>query len=395
MKDVKIVGMDFDEFKNALASEDEDKFKIFAKPARLIPIGKDDEMAMTSVFLSALTLVKEYRDMISDKIDFLRKGSLYCFTEVSFPTVISPDLDKEKSRFDGLAVVVGGNKIKDACIFEMKYGNAKIDGNQIEKYAKMAMQLGIQKIVSVSNQFVTNPTDYPVPVRIDRKWKGQLFHLSWSYVVYFADILLQRNGTDIADIDQQNIMFEVKEYLNNCGGVNDFDSMKTISKWGDVVRDLASMDITNKMYEEDRKEIVKSWIQEEKDLSLKLSKRLSGKKATAVKIKTKFKQASERIENEAKQLKEDRLLFSLLEITDAVSPLAIIVEFKSKSIITSMTINVPSDKTAKGKIGFVRRYLKRAQEKNYEGKYNKIQENTECIIIPRVKSSPLNVFSWV
>ena len=56
-----------------------------------------------------------------------------------------------------------------------------------------------------------------------------------------------------------------------------------------------------------------------------------------------------------------------------------------------MTINVPSDKTAKGKIGFVRRYLKRAQEKNYEGKYNKIQENTECIIIPRVKSKKIDI----
>ena len=265
MKDIKIVGMDFDEFKNALASEDEDKFKIFAKPARLIPIGKDDEMAMTSVFLSALILVKEYRDIISEKIDLLKKGSLYCFTEVSFPTVISPDTDKEKSRFDGLAIVVGGNKIKDACIFEMKHGNSKIDGNQIEKYAKMAMQLGIKKIVSVSNQCVTNPTDYPVPVKLDKKWKGQLYHLSWSYIVYFADILLQKNGTDISDVDQQNIMFEVKEYLNNCGGKEDFGSMK-IEKWGDVVRDLAS-DITNKMYEENRKEIVKSWIQEEKDLS--------------------------------------------------------------------------------------------------------------------------------
>ncbi len=318
---------------------------------------------------------------------------MYCYTEVSFPTVNPVDMDKEKSRFDGLAIVVGGNKIKDACIFEMKYGNAKIEGEQIEKYIKMALQLGIDKIVSISNQFVTNPTDYPVSVKVDKKWKGQLYHLSWSYVVYFADILLQKNGTDIADVDQHNIMNEVKEYLNHCGGVNDFDSMKTFSKgvWGDVVRDLASVGVLKKDFEEDRKEIVRSWIQEEKDLSLKLSKRLSGKKATAVKIKTKYKQLSERIENETKQLKDTRSLFSIFDIEDAVSPLKIMVNFNSKQIITSMMISVPSDKTSKGKIGFIRKYIKKAQERNYEGKFNRIQDNSECVIIPKVKTKNKDV----
>ena len=380
-----LLGMDFDEFCKMIEEPiDGEDIAIVAKPSRLIPIGKDDEMAMTSVFLSALKLVKEFRYLFSDQADLTKKGNLYCYTEVEFPFLYkTPELrNEEKSRLDGLALVVGSGKIKDACIFEMKYGSAKIEKEQIEKYIKLAKILGIQKIISVSNQFVTKPTDYPVPINT-KKWNGQLCHFSWSYVVFLAQILLKKNGTDIEDIDQQNIMDEVVRYLQNCGGIKHFDSMKTNEKWHTLVNDLASIYVKPE-YKKDREYIVESWIQEEKDLALKLSYLLSGKKFTPIKIKTKYKNITERIEKESEQLKEKRTLFSVYDIPDAVSPMSIKVDFRARSFFVTMSVDVPNDKTAKGKIGFIKKYVKKAQEVNEEG-FKGIQDYIECIITPKSK----------
>ena len=380
-----LLGMGFDEFCKMIEEplDDEDK-AIVAKPSRLIPLGKDDEMAMTSVFLSALKLVKEFRYLFFDQADLTKKGNLYCYTEVEFPFIYkTPEFkNEEKSRFDGLALVVGGGKIKDACIFEMKYGSAKIEKEQIEKYIRLAKNLGIQKIISVSNQFVTKPTDYPVSINT-KKWSGQLYHFSWSYIVFLAQILLKKNGTDIEDIDQQNIMDEVVRYLQDCDGIKHFDSMKTTEKWHTLVNDLASIYVKPE-YKKDREDIVESWIQEEKDLALKLSYLLSGKKFTPIKIKTKYKTLSERIEKESEQLKEKRALFSVYDIPDAVSPMNIKVDFRARSFFVTMTVDVPNDKTAKGKIGFIKKYVKKAQEVNEEG-FKGIQEHIECIITPKSK----------
>ena len=56
----KIVGLKFDDFQSYLL--DQDKPQIQVREARLIPTLKTgDECALTSIFLSSLRLVKEYR----------------------------------------------------------------------------------------------------------------------------------------------------------------------------------------------------------------------------------------------------------------------------------------------------------------------------------------------
>ena len=61
---------DFDEFlKNG---------QIQAQPVRLIPALKiGDEMALTSILLSAFRLIKEYRDALFKEIKLSRKGKIY------------------------------------------------------------------------------------------------------------------------------------------------------------------------------------------------------------------------------------------------------------------------------------------------------------------------------
>ena len=105
----KLVGLRLEEFESFRSSG-----QIQVQPAKLIPLLKaGDEMALTSVFLSALRHVKEYKDKIFKELKLSRGGKAYYYTEVSFPEL-------GKSRIDGLALIVIKGVIKEAVLFEMK-----------------------------------------------------------------------------------------------------------------------------------------------------------------------------------------------------------------------------------------------------------------------------------
>jgi hypothetical protein len=54
----------------------------------LIPTLKTgDEMALTSIFLSILRLVKEYKYNIFKDLKLINKGQVYYYTEVTFPEI--------------------------------------------------------------------------------------------------------------------------------------------------------------------------------------------------------------------------------------------------------------------------------------------------------------------
>ena len=50
-------------------------------------------MALSSIFLASLRLIKQFRDSIFKQIKFSKNGKLYFYTEVSFPEIIG--IDKE------------------------------------------------------------------------------------------------------------------------------------------------------------------------------------------------------------------------------------------------------------------------------------------------------------
>ena len=353
-----LIDLPFKDFLQAFDSSEEDPAQIIAQESRLIPVGKkDDEMAMTTVFLSSLKYIKEFRNLISEPIGMSKSGSIYCYTEVSFPFVFSDD--EKKYRFDGLVLVVSAGKIKDASIFEMKQGKNPVEKEQIERYVEMAKKLHIPRLVSVSNQFVSKATDYPIAVNLPKKCPVSLFHLSWKSIMFYAQVLLMKNDLNIEDVDQNNIMREVLRYLIDSSGTKNFDAM-TVSRWKDIVIDLGS-EAVKKEFKPFYEEIVKDWIQEEKDLAIKLSLILSEKEFTPVLCdKKKYQTLDERIKDEVDILQKERKLTSVYRIQNAISPMNIIVGFRSKTIRVSMAVSVPTDKKPLGKIAFIRKYVKKA-----------------------------------
>ncbi len=153
----KLIGITKAEFDNFVKNGD-----IKLRRANLIPTIKvGDEMALTSVLLSAMRLVKEFRRTIQSDVKISKGGQLFVYTEVIFPD--SPG--NIESRIDGLILTVQSGIIKDAAILEMKKGAELLKKEQIERYIEIAKQLSIPKLITVSNEFVSEPTQFPLEVK--------------------------------------------------------------------------------------------------------------------------------------------------------------------------------------------------------------------------------------
>ena len=159
-------------------------------------------MALVSIFLSALRLVKEFRNQIFKTIDLSRSNHILIYTEAEFVLF-------DKKRIDGLILVIRANKIIDAVLNEVKNKNVDINKEQIQTYVNIAKAYGIPKLLTISNQFVSFPTQSPINIKTPKY--VSTYHLSWSYLLTIAHILLTDNDNNIADPDQIELIREVVE----------------------------------------------------------------------------------------------------------------------------------------------------------------------------------------
>jgi len=321
------------------------------RSARLIPlINPGKEEALTSIFLSTLKLVDEFRHDILAAIGLPKSGQLFVYTEVVFP-------DQKDFRVDGLLLVVRGGIIKNAAILEMKNGASTLNTDQIEQYLTIAKALSIPKLITVSNEFVSEPTQSPltlkrVPRAID------VYHLSWQFIRTLARIRLFKNDTNIADIDQVRIMEEVVAYFEHeKSGVCGLSQMK--HGWKATVEKVANRTTLNKKDPELR-EAVESWVQEERDMALELSCKLGVLVRSGLKKYKGNNQA--RIEDAIDAFIERQALSSVLSVEAAVSDILVLAAFQTKTVEMSVDIIPPMDKTSKGQFGWLKRQIENRKQ---------------------------------
>ena len=214
----KLVGLKKSEFDSYV-----DTGKISLSESRLIPVLKTgDEMALTSIIMSSLRLIKEFKDQIFKETKLKRGGKAYYYTEVCFN-----DIDKG-SRIDGLILIVVSGEIKDAAFLEVKNGKNVLSQEQILKYYRLAQALqNVPKIITISNEFVGDSSQSPIYIKNQSK-KISLFHFSWTYIKTLAQLLLFDNDDNIRDEDQVEIMKEVLFYLDDDrSGVSGFHRMSS------------------------------------------------------------------------------------------------------------------------------------------------------------------------
>lgn len=348
----KLVGLKKEEFDLFVQSG-----QIQVQPARLIPTLKTgDEMALTSIFLSTVSLVKEYRDNIFKELKLSRGGKAYYYTEVSFP-------DINKSRIDGLIIIVTKGIIMEAAFFEMKNKSNDLNKDQIETYLDISKKLKVGKLVTISNEFVADPSHSPVKVKPHKS--VSLFHFSWTYLITKGQLLLFRNNLNIEDEDQVEIMREALYYFENpVSGICGYTQMK--AGWKDLVENIRAQKPL-KISDEYIEDAVLSWHEEEKDMALLLSRKLG----VLVKSSSKSKDS---LKNDIRKIVNENYITGTLAVKDSVSDIKVNAEFERRVVSMSIKITPPMDKGTVARITWISKQLENCKKKD-SSVFHKLEDN--------------------
>ena len=349
----KLIGLKWEDFRAFQESG-----QIIAQETRLIPLLKTgDEGALTSIFLSSVKLIKEYRDSIFKEMKLNRGGLAYYFTEVFFP-----DVDKN-SRCDGLILIVSKGVIKEAAVFEMKNKNNSVDKTQIEKYISLCRKIGITTMATISNEFVADSTLSPVNVKPPKNFN--LFHFSWTYLMTKGQLLLFKNEHNIKDEDQVEVMREVLHYFESpMSGISGYTVMK--SGWKELVEKVKNR-VPLKVSDTCIEDSVVSWYEEEKDMALHLSQQLG----VLVKSTSRGKDS---VKVDIRKIISNHLIKGNLSIKNSVSDIKILVDFEVKSVAMSVKVIPPLDKGTYARITWISRQLDSCRKRN-EGVFSKIEKD--------------------
>lgn len=268
----------------------------------------------------------------------LKSGKIYVYSEVNFKKTLNSTA--EGCRVDGLLILVKSGKIADAVIFEMKSRNNFIEQAQLEKYIELCNELGINKLVTITNQLTSNSSQAPFYFKVNKNSKFNLIHFSWEYVMTIAaNFINSKEG--IEDNDQKEIMIEVLKYLK-CDDTGSY-YFSTVSKgWKDFV---LKVDNGSTVVESDDCviETAKDLGQLESHIALELSN-LTYSFVGVVEQKSHKENYKEKVDNIIKDLKKDKLFESKLRIKNAISDLEIKLFFATKKVELGFSVEIPEDK---------------------------------------------------
>ena len=246
-----------------------DDFLKNALRARLIPTVADSrkEERIVSVLLSTLSVVPLFAEQLLKRcgVRMGKTSDLRSYTEVEF---VAAD-GSRKDRPDGVLCLLT-RKSRWTAFLEAKIDNNEISEEQVHRYAEIARELGIDAVITLSNQLAPLPSHVPysVPKRLSNR--VEFFHLSWISVLTQASLIL-RDDEGISR-EQAFILEEMARYFEHpSSGVKRFDKMN--SEWRSLVLGVRD----EQQFKRSSPEIentVASWHQEERDVCLLLSRRI-------------------------------------------------------------------------------------------------------------------------
>ena len=365
----EIVGKALDEFLSWFPKEkytsnrsegDSSKRGFHIRPAKLLPTVKPgEELALTAVFLAAIKYIPEFRKQICTALGLTKTGKVHVFTEVSFP-----QLDKLKGksadRIDGLLIIEKSGIIEDAAFFESKQKANELDKKQLEEYLEIAKKHRVPRLVTISNQFVPNPNQMPLSLKVPKDVSTN--HLSWTYILTVARILLFDNDINIENDAQKALMQEIVDYFeHDVSGVLGFKQMKP--GWKATTEKIAR-GANLKKDDSELIEAAESWVQEESDLALVLSRELG------LMVKTSASRGTQTYEQRVQRAIENAINGGFFEselfVDDAVSKIEVRVPLDRRTVEMRVSLSAPETKTLKGQFGWLRRQLDQCARKSPE-----------------------------
>ena len=309
-----------------------------ASRARLIPTVADSrkEERIVSVLLATLSVVPPFAEQLLERcgVRMGKTSDLRSHTEVEFVAVDG----SRKDRPDGVLSLLT-RKSRWTALLEAKIDNNEISEEQVHRYAEIARELGINAVITLSNQLAPLPSHVPysVPKRLSNR--VEFFHLSWISVLTQAALIL-RDNEEISR-EQAFILEEMARYFEHpSSGVRRFDRMNP--EWRSLVLGVRD----EQQFKRSSSEIentVASWHQEERDVCLLLSRRVGER--VGIRLSRKYQvDPALRLRDGCDSLIASLELSCAFSVQNAAGDLEVAANLQRRTISCSMKLNAPGDK---------------------------------------------------
>jgi hypothetical protein len=276
------------------------------------------------------------------------KGKISTYTELRFK-----DEDKRTHIPDGAVIVERGKKCW-GCLVEVKTSGVALDGDQVVRYLDLARDHGFDGFLTISNQITTDPTALPYVVD-RRKVRGlAVYHLSWWRVL--TEAIVQHRFRGIEDPDQAWILGELIRYLDDeRSGASGFEGMG--QEWVRVREDTRNE--TLRSTDHAAQTICARWEQFAEYLCLHLSQELG---VDVVHQRRRGMTSDELIGNAAKRLGENGVLECAIRVPDAVGPIGVEANLRTRRVTTTVEIPAPKEGRPKTRVNWLLRQLRGASD---------------------------------
>jgi len=320
--------------------------------ARLIPITsasgvEANERRAASALLAVIGAVDEFGRTLLKPLG-APAGRIQSFIEVPFKS------NGRAIRPDGIITVTRAGKTWGA-IVETKIGSSQLQPEQIDAYLDLARELDFNAVLSISNQYVTSSTAYPIDVDKRKTKRVALYH--WSWVDVLTEAVVQREHRGVNDPDQAYILQELIRYLSDprSGAV----ALESMGPTWIKVKDGARENTLRKT-DPDVAALAARWDDLIRYLGLELTKDL-GRSVTQV-LGREERTPSERLAVLKDSLADNGRLYAELQVPDVAGRLEVMADLRSRQVIVSTRIDAPKDGRSRGRVSWLLRQLQNAPD---------------------------------
>lgn len=320
--------------------------------ARLIPISsasgvEAQERRAVSALLAVMGAVEEFGRALLKPLG-APAGKVEAFIEVPFK------VNDISLRPDGIVAVTRAGTTWGALV-EGKTAQNMIDASQLGMYLDLARELGLECVITISNQYASSSSEYPVDVDRRKLRRVSLHHWSWTDVL--TEAVVQREHRGVSDPDQAYILGELIRYLSDPrSGVMAFASMGP--SWT-VVRDGARAR-TLRRGDPAVIAVAARWDDLLRYIALELTQELG--RGVRLALPTKERSPEGRHQALQEALVERGVIYGAVTIPSAAGEIALSADLRAREISAATRIEAPQEGRSRGRVSWLLRQLTEAPD---------------------------------
>ena len=321
-------------------------------PARLLSTAgirnqNEQERRAASALLAVMNAVPDFCHALLSGMK-APKGKISTFTELRFS-----DGDQRVHIPDGAVVIERGKK-RWSCLVEIKTNDAELKEEQVSRYLDIAREHGFDGLLTISNEIRGDSKALPYSIRKQKLRGLDVHHLSWWRVL--TEAIVQHRFRGISDPDQAWILGELIRYLDDeKSGASGFNGMGRA--WVQVRE--SARNGTLRADDPEAKTISGRWEQFVEYLCLHLSQELG---VDVKQLRLRGKTSDEQLAAAVQRLAAEGIFACSMQVPDAVGPIGVEVNLRTRLVTTSVEVGAPKDGRPKTRVNWMMRQLADASD---------------------------------